>query len=67
MKNKKRRKTNKNEQRFFILYCEQWWKNPQMTPDGKKFKIPDDLEVKSQNFLPKLLDAEFLSKKSKRQ
>lgn len=35
------------------------------TPDGKKLKIPDDLQVKSQQFMPKLFDAELPSKKSK--
>lgn len=37
------------------------------TADGKKFQIPNDLDVKSHNFLPKLFDAEFTSKKTKHQ
>lgn len=37
-----------------------------MTFDGKKFKIPDDFNVASNNFVPKLFDAELPFKKMKR-
>lgn len=33
---------------------------------GAKFNIPDDLDVKSRNFMPKAFDADFSSKKMKR-
>lgn len=35
------------------------------TDDGAKFSIPDDLQIKSNNFSPKLFDAELQLKKSK--
>lgn len=37
-----------------------------ITFDGKKFKIPDDLNIASNDFVPKLFDAEFPFKKMKR-